>query len=389
VCQWQEQDPPGRFLEKDDASGFYYAISEKAARKKTSQLLREGAPKIRRLLKNESDEKKKRAATPLPDLIPATAAGAKTPGAEHILTENRTVLNSPCAHGAALNSPRAYGGNAATPLKQIIPEQVNRSTPLQPVRYQYYHHPVSPQPWYCYAPQGPPMSTMMAQKPGFTTPSPIKRKRSSSTTGCAVSRNIFDLAVGNYVSPETTHDEPSPLLISPSKSFESFSLEEDLNSFQASWEFDVDILDNCRDINSLVEEMDKEEKYVNDENKFEVASNKTIAINEKSGSYTISNSADDLTPPRTNLLRQLSTLKTSACTSPTSTRREEEHQMLLMDNFASFSFDSLNSIDAGPATFDMDGIVSPDSHSLEGNLPTAVDILNELDKELEAEFLLS
>ena len=60
-----------------------------------------------------------------------------------------------------------------------------------------------------------------------------------------------------------------------------------------------------------------------------------------------------------------------------------------MDNFASFSFDSLNSIDAGPATFDMDGIVSPDSHSLEGNLPTAVDILNELDKELEAEFLLS
>lgn len=42
------QNPPGRFLQKDEKTGFWYDIGDQKAREKTSQALREGAPEIRR-----------------------------------------------------------------------------------------------------------------------------------------------------------------------------------------------------------------------------------------------------------------------------------------------------------------------------------------------------
>jgi len=41
------QNPPGRFLEKDDDTGLWYDIGDRRAFAKTSQAVREGAPKIR------------------------------------------------------------------------------------------------------------------------------------------------------------------------------------------------------------------------------------------------------------------------------------------------------------------------------------------------------
>lgn len=42
------QNPPGRFLQKDERTGLWYDIGDQKAREKTSQALREGAPEIRR-----------------------------------------------------------------------------------------------------------------------------------------------------------------------------------------------------------------------------------------------------------------------------------------------------------------------------------------------------
>ena len=42
------QDPPGRFLTKDDKTGLWYDIGDQKAREKTAQALREGAPDIRK-----------------------------------------------------------------------------------------------------------------------------------------------------------------------------------------------------------------------------------------------------------------------------------------------------------------------------------------------------
>ncbi len=44
-------DPPGRFLKKDRDSGYWLDIGDNRAKEKTSQALREGAPLIRRRLK--------------------------------------------------------------------------------------------------------------------------------------------------------------------------------------------------------------------------------------------------------------------------------------------------------------------------------------------------
>ncbi len=50
VDQIRNQDPPGRFLKKDAATGLYYDIGDKLAREKTSQCLREGQPELRKAL---------------------------------------------------------------------------------------------------------------------------------------------------------------------------------------------------------------------------------------------------------------------------------------------------------------------------------------------------
>lgn len=44
----RKQDPPGRFLTKDDKTGLWYDIGDQKAREKTAQALREGAPDIRK-----------------------------------------------------------------------------------------------------------------------------------------------------------------------------------------------------------------------------------------------------------------------------------------------------------------------------------------------------
>lgn len=52
----KRQDPPGRFLTRNSKSGPWYEISEEKARDKTSQALREGAPKLRKQIQAEKEQ---------------------------------------------------------------------------------------------------------------------------------------------------------------------------------------------------------------------------------------------------------------------------------------------------------------------------------------------
>lgn len=55
VKKWREQTPPGRFLKKDEATGLWHDVGTKDARRKTAQLLREGAKAVRSKMQAESD----------------------------------------------------------------------------------------------------------------------------------------------------------------------------------------------------------------------------------------------------------------------------------------------------------------------------------------------
>ena len=386
VHQWQAQNPPGRFLEKDDTTGFWCSIGEKSARRKTSQLLREGAPKIRRQLKDESDIKKKRAATPLPALVPVAAAAkisqqpsskttrAVTPGA-HTVTENELVPTF--QYHSNNRSTSGNSNNASTPLKQITPAQANRSGTPQSTPYPYYYYPSSPHPsWQYYAPYASPVS-VATSKPIFSTPPPTKKP-------VLQQEGSYGSAWSNQVTPDS-HDVPSSFLRSDPSPESPLELE--LSTFQASWDFDGDILDNCGDIDSLVDEIEKEDDTSADVGRKPDEPSQSTPGNK--ASFPDPAMKVRLSPPRARLVRQFSPPRLSPPRTPATTANGEEQPMHLFDTWASFSFSSLDSVSAGPNSFDMDGIVSPDSHSIEGGLSSAVDILDELDQELEAEFLLS
>lgn len=55
IDEWRSQDPPGRFLKQDEATGLWNDVGPKKAREKTSQALREKAPQLKQ------DNKKKTA----------------------------------------------------------------------------------------------------------------------------------------------------------------------------------------------------------------------------------------------------------------------------------------------------------------------------------------
>jgi len=56
VQEWRAQAPTGRFLKKDEATGEWCDVGTAMARRKTAQLLREGAKKIRQALREEEEE---------------------------------------------------------------------------------------------------------------------------------------------------------------------------------------------------------------------------------------------------------------------------------------------------------------------------------------------
>ena len=413
VKQWQAQNPPGRFLEKDDTTGYWFCIGEKSARRKTSQLLREGAAKIRRELKTESDMKKKRAKTPLPALVPlsqATENSAERPSYKKSQAVTPAIIGKPSGENALVPSLQGSGGdnnnsynNFSTPLRQITPAQANRAMTPHATPYPYYRYPSPQYTWHHQtpAPYYSPVSVTAANRPVFTFGAPVPfptktpvTKREGSTTSV------------NQITPDNDNSQPegnlltSALTTSPDPSSDESPLELELSTFQASWDFEGDILENCGDISSIVDDIEKDEhttsKMVDDLPEQGPSHPGVTSLELKTAcpehpQKTLFHPS----PTRARLIRQLSPpqLSPSSITKidPDLTKAGEQPMHLYDSTWGSFSFNSVDSLDAtSPDSFDMDGIVSPDSHSIDGDggLPSAVEILNELDKDLEAEFLL-
>lgn len=133
---WREQNPPGRFLDKDERTGLWFCIPTKAARKKISQLLREGAPKIRTQLKTEYNNRR---ATPYWQPQPPTTSIVTPPTTQkNSMSQASTSISPPLTsrtHSVYVEQwsnenkpPRAFEGKPETPQKQ---EQIFRVTPLQ------------------------------------------------------------------------------------------------------------------------------------------------------------------------------------------------------------------------------------------------------------------
>jgi len=76
VSAIRRQNPSGRFLEKDAKSGLWYDIGDKKAVEKTSQALREGAPKLRQLLNQKGgDSGRDLSKSPVPNRSGGSGSG--------------------------------------------------------------------------------------------------------------------------------------------------------------------------------------------------------------------------------------------------------------------------------------------------------------------------
>lgn len=93
------QNPPGRFLQKDELTGLWYDIGDQKAREKTSQALREGAPEIRREITVTSTTEP---TPPLrPQIIPPSGFASASPGVQPLapaMTPNLAQLRQMQLH---------------------------------------------------------------------------------------------------------------------------------------------------------------------------------------------------------------------------------------------------------------------------------------------------
>lgn len=414
VTQWQKQKPPGRFLEKDDTTGYWFCIGEKSARRKTSQLLREGAAKIRRELKNESNMKKERSQRPLPVLVPvpeetenialrplcknnqAVTPASRAPSTEKALMSPIQSHNNSRGRRSCGNSNQS---NESTPLKQITPAEANRApTPLS-APYPYYRYPQPQHPWHHFSPSSyySPVSVAATNRPvfafgGASRPPP---PRAPVTVKTPVTKREEVSASANQITPENDFNKPSSdlwtsaLTSSPDTYCTESPLELELSTFQASWDFEGDILENCEDISSLVKDIEKEE----------VSAIRMVDDLTEEGSIrpgvteTSQKTPFRPSPPRARLFRQLSPPQLSPARKTSGPAVTQDDQHLFESTWGLYSFNSVDSLEeACQDSFDLDGMVSPESHSIDedgsdSGLPSAVDILNDLDRELEEEFL--
>mmetsp|Transcript_7061 Transcript_7061/g.16143 ORF Transcript_7061/g.16143 Transcript_7061/m.16143 type:complete len:569 (-) Transcript_7061:2029-3735(-) len=113
----RNQNPPGRFLQKDEKSGLWYDIGDQKAREKTSQALREGAPEIRREITTH--------ATPpvwvgASSQAPPSQSSQASGSPNQTQTPNTAVPNTAPPPAGTANAPTASTRSAA-PGPTLIP----------------------------------------------------------------------------------------------------------------------------------------------------------------------------------------------------------------------------------------------------------------------------
>lgn len=416
VENWKkENDPPGRFLELDAKTSSWYCISEKSARRKTSQLLREGAPKIRRQLKEESLAAQAAAGvaapmTPKPaPRAPMPAAVTRTPSpafnAVPTAPLRKTVPRGPPSQRVSLskqakaklnnknNSTKAkttlspspvpspalgprtpsrpyvapttrpplmpQAPRMATPSPQMFtppPSHHNHNRENWPVPAQQQHHKwqpwSSPRPYYNPTPYPSYYTAATTAPVPACTPTPVK-------------------APAARTAPAPIPIQPKPVLVERSSSLDNIPTTKpplvERKPSAPSPESVLDFYELCANVN--IHSWEEDEDDAGD------------VVSLGSVEPTVLTDIDDealhiplLSPPQ--LERECSTAITTMDAPPSPPRlefRKDSHPSYL-DTLQAFSFDSFDRMDSLVHSEDLGD--------------STIDILNELDKEMEADLLL-
>lgn len=141
----KNQDPPGRFLQRDPTSpgthAFWVELDDEKMMAKTSQALREGAPAIREAHKDEIEEKRLKAAA-APRRAPESEPQYRAPSIRSSVTPP-ALMNHPGALYAkdVVAELRANAEAAATLQQQ---EEEDEQPPYKRVRMEYNGVEVAP-----------------------------------------------------------------------------------------------------------------------------------------------------------------------------------------------------------------------------------------------------
>lgn len=137
----RSQGPPGRFLQKDSKSDYWYDIGDQRAQEKTSQALREGAPELRTKLKDDTipsaagssgdfDAASDDGTGPVPPGDDSTAPSSSNPpsraasgsvNAPQLTQQTSTTSVGQVLPPAAASIPATTGNNGGTPTSMPPP----------------------------------------------------------------------------------------------------------------------------------------------------------------------------------------------------------------------------------------------------------------------------
>lgn len=122
----RSQDPPGRFLQRDAQSDFWYDVGDARATEKTSQALREGAPKLRDKIKKGD--------------APTSADAAAAARVESGTTE-ATVTPPDTAHSPAEPKQKPKPDTIASVPKPTQSSEKSQQPPQQHRQHNTEHYP--------------------------------------------------------------------------------------------------------------------------------------------------------------------------------------------------------------------------------------------------------
>lgn len=129
----RSQDPPGRFLGKDNKTETWHDVGDKRAQEKTSQALREGAPEIRKNLKGKGNKADKKSAALKTDGLERTTSREEMPPPSITIPapppsfQQEQVTSSPSTQPKASMQPppKPPQPKSTAPPKQPVPTMSN------------------------------------------------------------------------------------------------------------------------------------------------------------------------------------------------------------------------------------------------------------------------
>jgi hypothetical protein len=419
VKEWQDQSPPGRFLEKDDKVGLWYCISDKSARRKTSQLLREGAAKIRVQLKNESTLRKLQSSPPPQVMMqehPEDLSLAVTPRTT-IETPERTphaalapamIPTTPIESSSrALLAGHVSSDQTSSPSWTFFPQSHSYNVLRSPVPSQHSHHhyqsnPMTPSPsqqymtpqrWQPFSyqassscpvpvsttpmPTPEPTTTVLTPRPTEPSSLPLKpitpahvNQKNKSTNTRHLSKLLKPAAVSRSNSNSSTNSNGKSQAKPKAPSPESVLDFDSLGALPTpSWDCS-DILGENGDLSSLVMDLSSSTPAGG-------GGGPPKAIWERTPLEPLQEN-EEMCPELP--LRDVHV-------SPLRFREESDSsQPFLLDAPPSFSFGSWEDSNGERSSFDMVEKVLRSESDVDHT--RVCDILNELDKDLENEFMM-